>query len=53
MKNCFVFLALLLGSVLSADVKVEDNVLVLDHSNFDETIAKNPLILVEFYAPWW
>ena len=30
----------------------EDNVLVLDEKSFDEAIKGNPIILVEFYAPW-
>jgi hypothetical protein len=27
-------------------------VITLNASNFDEVISSNPLILVEFYAPW-
>ena len=30
----------------------EDDVVVLDPSNFDAFIAEKPLALVEFYAPW-
>lgn len=39
--------------VNAADPKVEDHVLVLDDTNFDEQIKKyNDGLLVEFYAPW-
>lgn len=40
----------LIASVFSAEL--EDGVLVLTDDNFDEEIAKNPNLLVEFYAPW-
>ncbi|KAG1331174.1 Protein disulfide-isomerase [Cocos nucifera] len=54
------FLALLVFSSLSparseesgADVVEESAVLTLDASNFSETVAKYPFILVEFYASW-
>jgi protein disulfide isomerase len=40
------------GGSLAAEVQVEDNVVVLTESAFDEWIATQPLALVEFYAPW-
>eukprot|EP01017_Pseudomicrothorax_dubius_P007214 TRINITY_DN121_c0_g2_i3.p1 TRINITY_DN121_c0_g2~~TRINITY_DN121_c0_g2_i3.p1 ORF type:complete len:487 (-),score=179.29 TRINITY_DN121_c0_g2_i3:185-1645(-) len=50
------FIALLCLSagafVRGADVKEEDDVLVLTEANFDQVIAENEFILVEFYAPW-
>lgn len=33
--------------------EVEDGVLVLGTSDFDEAIEAHPQILVEFYAPWY
>lgn len=43
--------ALAINVVHSADS--EDGVLVLNDSNFDEELAKQEFLLVEFYAPWW
>jgi len=46
-----VVLAALLTAI-AAEVVYEDNVAVLDPSNFDEFIASQSYTVVEFYAPW-
>lgn len=43
--------ALAITNVHSAEV--EEGVIVLNDSNFDEELVKYEHLLVEFYAPWW
>jgi len=48
-------IAILLSAVLisyAAEVKEEEQVIVLTDQNFDEVIRQNEYLLVEFYAPW-
>ncbi|XP_030638258.1 protein disulfide-isomerase isoform X1 [Chanos chanos] len=47
----FVLLCTLVA-VSRADIPEEDDVLVLNKSNFEEALKAHPNLLVEFYAPW-
>jgi len=52
-KSLLICLLVLVAYARSeATIEEEDNVLVLTSSNFDQAIANNKYILVEFYAPW-
>lgn len=52
MKNIFIGL-LLFCAIVSATCQKEDNhVLVLDDSNFEDSLAQYEHLLIEFYAPW-
>ena len=42
----------LVAAIVVADVKEEDNVLVLTEENFKNVIENNKFVFVEFYAPW-
>jgi len=48
-----IYLFFIAAAIVSAAIPVEDNVLVLDESNFEEALAANNQLLVEFYAPWY
>lgn len=46
------FTLLALVAAVSAEIVVEEDVLVLTTANFDEAVTDNEFVLVEFYAPW-
>lgn len=45
--------AIALASLASADVAESSDVLVLTKDTFTSAVNSEPLILVEFYAPWY
>lgn len=46
-------LLFVLAAIAIADDDSASDVLELDTENFEEEIEGKPIILVEFYAPWW
>ncbi|EDO36830.1 predicted protein, partial [Nematostella vectensis] len=52
MKLLPVLLLALVSLAYSEEIKEEEDVLVLTEKNFDEAVAANKHVLVEFYAPW-
>lgn len=48
MKSSALILCLLVAVAFGAEIKEEDDVLVLTTENFDEAIKAHPEILVEF-----
>jgi len=50
MMNFITVLALV--AAVTAEIAVEEDVLVLTTANFDEAVKDNEFMLVEFYAPW-
>ena len=52
-KICILFAIATINVLKAFAAEMEDGVLVLTDSNFDEELAKYEHLLVEFYAPWW
>jgi hypothetical protein len=48
----FVTLFSLIVAVVSAAITLDEGVMVLNEANFEEAVAANNAMLVEFYAPW-
>ena len=51
MKVCIITLVLFFA-LANCEIEEEDGILVLTDDNFDEVIADNQYVMVEFYAPW-
>nr|XP_031830760.1 protein disulfide-isomerase [Nomia melanderi] len=50
--STLIFLVIFSFTASLAKIETEDAVLVLTKDNFDEAIAQNDYMLIEFYAPW-
>jgi hypothetical protein len=53
--SSFVSVAVALASLVAADTDAEkpSDVLTVTQETFESTVKPEPLILVEFYAPWY
>jgi protein disulfide-isomerase A4 len=38
--------------IINAEYEKDEGVFILTDSNFDDFLAENPTVLIEFYAPW-
>jgi len=50
--RAFIFLFGLIAAAVSASITLDEGVMVLDDSNFEDAVNENGQMLVEFYAPW-
>lgn len=52
MASVAAILAAFLGAGEAVQVGLENGVMVLNETNFDEVVRSKPVVMVEFYAPW-